>query len=393
MAITINQQPQDYSTVYNEMIVSVESTNTAQTDFSYIFEVCTSGGTVLRTLRIPPEPNYAYGVSDVGRVLESYLGTDFFKTNGSGDTRDCDNSFYAYQIKIGEEYFSGGVLTQFLDLDNFSLTCINGSLKYYDFVNYDYTDYELDGITKQFLTDDFEKTVIFNQEGHTNFLNITTITHFRVQTYDATGSIEKDVRFANSATSDIGSFASAPTDLNNATLTTGVQPVIQATTAYYDIFAENAGTQVSALHRFNIKGNCGDGVVLHYLNDYGGFDSFPFITYKEKFDIKREKYKQNPNRLQSDGSYVFSTLDREQVQYHTKRSKRATLNTDFLSDNQFISLRQLVDSPEVYLEKDGVVYSVLLTANNYDVNQEDYDGFTTLTVEIEFSIEGYRQRY
>src|SRR6056300_864289 len=116
MAITIETQPQAFSTVYNPMEVVASSTNSSETDFSYIFEICDSVGTTLETLRIAPEPNYAYGVCDVARVLESYLTTDFFKTVGTADTQDCDNSFYSFEIEIGEEYDVAGTLTRFNDL-------------------------------------------------------------------------------------------------------------------------------------------------------------------------------------------------------------------------------------------------------------------------------------
>jgi len=397
MAITIETTPQDYAPVYNPLIVVASSTNSGNTDFSYIFEICDSSGTTLRTLRIPPEILYAYGVSDVARVLESYVNedgaSDFFLVNGTGDTRDCDNSFYDYQIKIGEEYDVSGTLTQFLNLGSFTATALNGSLAELPFINWDYTDYDLDGTSKLFLTDTIDKEVLLTGEGYTNFLNTSTVTNFRVQTYDSTGSIIKDVEFLNSSTSTVGQFASSPASLNAVTLSVGLQPVVDSSTAYYEIFAENGGSQVSTKFRYNVKSDCGDGVVVHFKNDLGGFDSFPFITYKERFDIKREKYKQNPNRLDAAGGYTYSTLDREQVQYHTKRTKRVRMNTDLLTDEQSVWLRQLVDSPEVYIAYEGNTYSVLLTATNYDVKEYDYNDMFQLEIDVEFSIEEYRQRY
>lgn len=394
MAITIEQQPNAYATVYNEMIVTASSTNSGQTDFSYIFEVCDSVGTQLRLLRIPPEIDYAYGISDVARVLESYVGTDFFKNNGTGDTRDCDNSFYSYEIEIGEEYDVSGTLTQFLDLASFTGICLNAGVIYNDFINWNYTDYDLDGSTKQFLTYDIAKTVTSDQEGYTHFLNTSTVSKFVVKTYQEDGTLIQTAEFANSATSTVGQFASAPASLNAVTLLTGAgsQPVITSSVAYYTIYADNTG-QVSKTYTFNVKDDCGDGAVLHFLNDLGGFDSFPFVTYQESYDIKREKYKQRPKRIQSDGSYTFTTYDRENVQYHTKRMKKAKVKSDFLSDEESIWLRQLVDSPEVYLEYGGNFYSVLPTASNYEVKEYDYNDMFQLELDLEFSVDGYRQRY
>ena len=359
MAITINTQPQRVQTVYNQIIVVATSTNISEDSFSYIFEICDSSGTTLRTLRIPPEINYSKGVTDVARVLESYLGTDFFKTNGTSDFRDCNNSHYDYQIKVGEEYEVAGVLTQFLDLANFNASAINGSLIFEDFINFQSSSIELDGPAKQFLTEDIDKEVLLSQEGYTHFYNDTAPTDFEVNTYNSSGTLLSTGTFTNAASTNVSSFGSAPTSLNSMTLATGSQPLIDSNTSYYEITAQNAG-DVSKTYRYNIKSNCGDGVVLHFLNNLGGFDWFPFLTYKESFGIERETYKKNPNRLAADGSYNFSTLDREVTQYHTKKTRKAKLNTDYLSDSQYEWLIQLVDSPEVYMEKDGVFYSMLI---------------------------------
>lgn len=397
MAITIETTPQDYGPVYNPLIVVASSTNSGQTDFSYIFEICDSSGTTLRTLRIPPEILYAYGVLDVARVLESYVNedgaTDFFKTQTIADTLDCFNSYYQYTIKIGEEYDIAGTLTQFLDLANTTKFTFNGGILFEDFINWDHTDYELDANTKRFLTDDIDKPTLLSQEGYTHYLGAKQPSGFRIKTYQEDGTLIDTYEFANALTSEFSSFASAPTSLNNVTLTTGTQPVIDSDVSYYEIHSLALTTQTSRVYTYKIKEDCGEGAVLHFKNDLGGFDWFPFITFKESYDIKREEYKQNPQRLQSDGTYVFNTLDRERIQYHTKRTRKAKLNTDFLTDAEWVWLRQLVDSPEVYLELDGTFYSVLLTANNYQEKEENHDGFTFLEVNIEFSIEEYRQRY
>lgn len=392
MAITINQQPQQFSTVYNQMIVSCESTNTGQTDFSYIFEILDNSATVLRTLRVPPEVRFTYGVSDVARILESELGTNFFKNETIADTIDSSNASFEYEIRIGEEYDVSGTLTQFLNLASFTAKCTNGALSFTNFVSYDYTDYELDAPLKKFLTNDIDKRVIENQEGYTSFLNNPAPSNFRILTYDAAGTLLKDATWNNVATADIAQFASAPLSLNAVTLTSGTQPLIEDDTSYYEIFAENSGV-VSDRYQYNIFKTCGEGAVLHFLNDLGGFDWFPFIKIKQSFAIERNKYKQQPQRLQADGTYNFATIDREIVQYHTKRTETARLNTDYLTDAEYVWLRQLVDSPEVYLELNNVFYSVIINANNYDVQEDDYDGMTFLELDIEYSVEGYRQRY
>ena len=131
MAITIKQSPIEYTSVYNSVVFTCSSSNVAEPKFNFIFEIYdTTNTTLLRTLRIPPEINYSYGVSDVSRVLEDYVGTDFFKYDTDTQPKEAPNSYFKYYIRIGEEYEVAGVITQFLNLYSAPDTIFNGSLKY-----------------------------------------------------------------------------------------------------------------------------------------------------------------------------------------------------------------------------------------------------------------------
>ena len=171
MAITIKQTPQDFSTVYNPYVVTCSSTNVAQPKFNFIFEIYDSTNTtLLRTLRVPPEINYSYGVSDISRVLEDYIGTDFFKKLAGTEFKDCYNSYLGFSIRIGEEYEVASVITQYLNLYQYTQTVVNASLKYSSFVNYNAYDYELDGVTKKLLTNITNRKVDRTDEGFINFM-------------------------------------------------------------------------------------------------------------------------------------------------------------------------------------------------------------------------------
>jgi len=394
--ITITQLPKTFAPVYNDMVVVASSTNIAQTNFSFIFEVYDAANTtLLSTQRIAPEYQYGYGVLNASRILESYVTTDFF-ANLTGDIKSNTNSFDGYTIRIGEEYDVTGTLTQFLDLANTSDFYFNGSILQNDWINFTITDYELNGTTKKFLTDSPSnlKTSI-NDEGYTSMYNVTVTNKVVYKTYDSAGVIIQTAEIDISAITDkIIGIPSAPVSINAVTLTSGSQPVITSSVATYTMQVQNSGgTQISEQKTYTVD-SCNRGRI-HFLNDLGGFDAFNFTAAKtNKYQFKKEYYKQQPNRLSAAGLYEYSSTDREWVQHYTNQKETVKLVSDWITDEESQWLRQLFSSPEMYLELDGVIRSLKgIKETNYEVKEYEYNELFNLTVEFEFSIDNYRQRY
>jgi len=392
MAITSIQEPVNLSPVYNPVISTVSSTKVAEPKFNFIFEVYDSTNTtLLRTLRIPPEINYSYGVIDLSRVLEDYLGTDFFKNLSGVNYKEAVNSNFEYFVRIGEEYEVAGVIIQFLNLFNFGSNVFNASLKYTDYVNFDVNEFDLSGVTSRFLTNITTRTVDRTDEGYISYLGITNPANIKIQTYFSDGSIDQTATITNSATSSVNMLPCNPASLNAATLATGVQPLIDTDIASYVIFAED-GAVVSQNYTFNVVDYC-TPYTLHFLNDLGGFDSFPFQVAKDSWTFEKEYYKQDPLRIQSDGTYVFSDLDREVVQNYTNQKKKTRLISNWITSTESEWLRELFSSPEIYLQNGSTFTSVLLKVTDYQQKYEEFDEIFNIEVEIEYSVDSYRQRY
>ena len=395
MAITIEQLPPDLGSVYNPVIVTVSSTNVAEPKFNFIFEIYDfANTTLLRTLRIPPEINYSYGIADLGRVLEDYLGTDFFKNITGTGTKDTDNSIYGYTLRVGEEYEVASVITQYLNLDSNTAYVFNGSLLQSPFINFNSgADYYLNGTSGKFLTGIDTRTVDRTDEGYMHYyIGGGLPTNFKIQTYFSDGSIDQTATITNTATSDISMFPCNPASLNAATLATGSQPLIDTDIASYVIFAEDGITVISQNYTFNVVDYC-TPYTLHFLNDLGGFDSFPFQVAKDSWTFEKDYYKQDPLRIQSDGTYVFSELDREVVQNYTNQKKKTRLVSNWITTEESEWLRELFSSPEIYLQNGSTFTSVLLKVTDYQQKYEEFDEIFNIEVEIEYSVDSYRQRY
>lgn len=394
MAITIEQNPADFATVYNDIVVTASSTNVAQPKFNYIFEVYDgSNTTLLRTLRIPPEIDYSYGVCHLQRVLEGYVSTVFFDNVTGTQPKDATGLDYDYYVRVGEEYEVAGVITQYLNLQLVSNTCFGASLLYKNFVNFDIADYELDGNTKQFLTNaPLPIKVQETQQGWITLFNDSPAANFTIKTYLADGTLDQTATITNGATAAFSMFPSAPASLNAATLATGTQPLIDSTIKTYEIYSVD-GTQTSKTYTFEVTDLCNFST-LHFLNDLGGFDSFNFKTTKDAWKFEKEFYKQDPKRIQSDGSYVWSNKDREHVQYYTNQKQTIKLVSDWITEEESEWLREMFSSPEIYIEREGVMYSIKgITQVDYAIKYEYEGNMINIECDVELSIDNYRQRY
>ena len=394
MAITIEQNSTNYASTYNDIVITASSTNVAEDSFNYIFEIYNdTNTTLLRTLRIPAEIDYSYGVCHVQRVLEGYVGTDFFDNVTGVDVKDGVNSIFQFYIRIGEEYEVTGVLTQFLNLSSTNSTTINAGLLYSSFISYNPDNYNLDSNTKKFLTNrPNPQKVQLTQQGWTSFLNSEGHPSFVIKTYLADGTLDQTATITNSLSTEWGMFPSAPSSINAATLATGTQPLIDSTIDTYTIYADDGGA-VSETYTFKVTDLC-EYSTLHFLNDLGGFDSFNFKTTKDSWKFEKEYYKQDPKRIQADGSFVWSNKDRENVQYYTNQKQTIKLISDWITEAESEWLREMFSSPETYLERDGVIYSIKgITQTDYTIKYEYEGEMINIECDVELSIDNYRQRY
>lgn len=96
-------EPQNFTPAYNECKFIVDSTNKNLDGYRYIFEVYQSG-TSNRIGYYKALPTYGtgYGEQDLSKLLSNMVSYDF---NPAITTfYDASNSYYKYDVKIGEEY-------------------------------------------------------------------------------------------------------------------------------------------------------------------------------------------------------------------------------------------------------------------------------------------------
>ena len=113
MAMNKIAEVYDFAPAYNPLMFIYNSTNKNKLGFKYIFQVYASGtATKIGEYKVLPRFSDGYGQIDLSKLLQSKVTTDFDTTNLT--LQDATNSYYNYDVKIGEEYIQGVAYTSSL---------------------------------------------------------------------------------------------------------------------------------------------------------------------------------------------------------------------------------------------------------------------------------------
>jgi len=102
MALTITGFPSPIAPAYNIIQFTFESTNYTEEGFRYVIDVY-SGDNITRLTRQKVIPQVdGSGKIDLSRILQNYVSVDFAQFATTTDP--ATNSFFDYNVRIGEEY-------------------------------------------------------------------------------------------------------------------------------------------------------------------------------------------------------------------------------------------------------------------------------------------------
>lgn len=427
MAITgVTYEPQDYRTVYNPVeYVAISDPATRSNDrFKYLFDVY-DGVTQIASLKVPADPN-GYGRADIHGICESYIKTDLgeINTGASADAfTDNANSYKEFTVQIGEEWFVGSTLNSNPNQRTKTVIVYNGCLPNYrvngvNFAEYQTTNYYERFVnnanTRRFLTNGPKGTgangknqsVEITDEGWLYFLYddaAQSVATFDLTLYNAAGGVTAIYQINNNATplTDVKmlKIPCAPNTINNIASSEIVgapaQPIITNETSYKIILKDSTPAQASEEIWFNIDSECRyETRRLEFLNSLGGFDCFNFTKVSKKSEeIERKFYKQNADNLDGSGVINYNLKDREKVQYYTKSMPKMKLTSDWIDAQTFNWLLELIDSPEIYLYENGERIAVQNIEGNWEEKRTNVDMLFNLEVNLEFSMDNYRQRF
>ena len=440
MSLEVKYLPQDYRTVYNPVEIVMEETNTTTrgyTGFAYLIDVKIGLNTIGR-LRVPPTTN-GFGRFDLSGIMKSYISSDIGLLNGTNidSVFDNTNSYTNFTLQFGWVHYNTGSATtsipQTVTLPDTSTTSsqnlivFNGSLPNYrrDVVNfYDWqsTDFYLKYIpnisTHKFLTNQPRGSagssnnleVQYTDEGYIYILmdNVTNFDAINLKTFRSNGNLidDLDITVPTLTNAKHVRIPYAPTTLNsiNTTYLTGSQPIVSTSASYYSIQLKKASILKTEQMFFNIASECRyETRRLEFLNSLGGFDYYNFTKVsKHSEEIERKFFKTNPNDLSETGVIDYSISNRQKVQYYTSSKNKMKLNSDFMTVETYNWLLELIESPEIYLldnytTPSGTTEIRRIPVQNIEGNWEEKtinsDMVCSLTLDIEFGIDNFRQTF
>jgi hypothetical protein len=110
MAITTINEPFDKTPAYNPIKFLYNSTNKNNLGFKYIFDVYESGtANKIAEYRVFPRFGDGYGEIDLSKLLQNKVTFDFDPNLSESDP--ATNSYYKYDLKVGEEFVTSYTYT------------------------------------------------------------------------------------------------------------------------------------------------------------------------------------------------------------------------------------------------------------------------------------------
>ena len=406
MAITIEEQPYEYTPVGQRLIIVCSSTNVANTGFRFVFD--------FGAFQVNVQPNASNkGMLDLAPIFREELQHDASEHFNTTGTENTSVAFISCTIKEG--WLVDGVFTVsgsgMADIDD-----VYAFLAEYQIADGYRPDpntrYALDGITKYAMserTKDTHKWIEANARGLSNdyvyiptrladygvlyapsYTALLADNDFDVaviSTYDDNDALIETQFFAmannNSIVNTIAAFyanvASTGIDLTGA--------------KYYTIqfgkeIAFPVYTPSSRVYCFYIvPDDCRfDNVRLGWSNTVGGVDYFNFTKKSElSFSYDRKQYQKVVGTYNA-STFGFNTYDRGTTDRYVNTTKGLQINSDWVSVGEFNLLQTLCRSNDVFIiNDDATLTPVLVDTQNFVIKDERYSKLYNVTLNLKYS--------
>jgi hypothetical protein len=164
---------------------------------------------------------------------------------------------------------------------------------------------------------------------------------------------------------------------------------------HYSVFMSlgdgTPAVQISDTFNYQIIPDCRpyEVIRLTFLNKLGGFDYWNFNLVS--------RYTSNIDRTQINRAFLKNdskVLKRGRDVIYSKAVENWTINTDFLTDDQAIFIRELVESSDVYLLDDvsGRAWPIVITDSSWQFKSGLLDGYVQYTVNFVKAYDTYINR-
>jgi hypothetical protein len=398
MAITIQSSPAPYSSMHDDLWFVSSSTNVGLTAFKFVYDVYVNNAQVSRTKVYPsPSAEGSYGVFNASPMVRSYV-TNYFEPSGSSIlVASNDKIKVDSQIRVGEEYVSGGNLITTSNLASGALAAYN----YYPplfadilFVNNNtplvlsdyYDNLLLENFTDDWITErETEKiTIEYGDNFYATYFKITAGTYNAiVDVLNEAGSVIDTVSGGITFTGEMNLFNCQAGHIN----TFAGRTLVTENTYGYNVYIKR-GVAVSRKLQFIQK--CYPKYRqynLHFLNRLGGWDTMKFaLVNKRSTELQRASYRRNDWQLSGNAMSnidSYNKYNETTLNYAIQHKDKFHLISDWVSQQDYEWLGQLFASTIVYMEVQGAYFPVTISSTNYEYKLETSDKLFNFEIDIE----------
>jgi hypothetical protein len=164
---------------------------------------------------------------------------------------------------------------------------------------------------------------------------------------------------------------------------------ITASTYQYGIKVNYGGNQSA---EFKIKLTCNPRwtpVTLHFLNKLGGYDSFVFrLVNRQESSVEKKSYSQLGWQYNSGAMSRYDSYKRINAGNNTFSANETVsfkLMSDYINQTDYLWMKDLITSPEVYYEQGGYYYPVGVKTNSWSDKNRIADKMFNFELSIEFA--------
>lgn len=373
MATVINFAPSGYASAHYPMWYELQSNQSGQTDFKYVFDLYVNNAFVTRQ-KLFPDPTDNKGYFDVSPIVRNYfdVATVPFTTGSNTFSTDWGlGEFYIdFYAIVGEEYSGTPYVSG--DVTGSNLSAYNWAKR--------------KQIFNQLVLNNYIETFVSNRPANSTayFAEPLIIGAWGVSGSTYTVKQTHYVQGTNVGNASTSGFTAA-----NPKHADVKPPLFVNSDADSVVMQLMKGTDVLDTKTVNIV--CHPRytpVTLLFLNRLGCWDSFTFGLFNEvSIDAERKSFEQNPyvGRSNSIGAnFLRESVKTYAVSYKTKWK----LTSDPLTKDEYKWLEELITSPLVYVYMPNAEFKwqpVMIAETNYQIKDHLIKKDAILELNIEFS--------
>lgn len=345
MAITITQQPTSPNAAYTRLLNVVSgSTNTGNPQYSYMMDVYESGSSD-KIVRIIQGINPA-GVSvfDPSRIIQGQLAED--QSWKISSVTPFESGSKLFTLKFGEQYGTSdsSSITEYPDLAENVIEVFRGVVEpndgSYNWPSSSYAVLSNMPTTMSMQNTDYGTIGIYNND----------VSYISQSFYLSDGTLTEQHNY-----NVTDNFTSVP---------------ITSTYQNWNYVEVSVSSSIGLQsYRYKTSTDCNkEKVRFAFINKLGSWDYFNnYNPVQQTTAVNREQY--TANRV--DYSSLTSTYDitrRGLSDFHTSVDDSFTVQTDYLDKTNANWLEELIESPSVYIQRNGEFIPIVILNSSYTAN-------------------------